>query len=346
LGEVVDRLQLRRFHLVGHSLGGAVSLYFAQRHQEQIDRLVLVDVAGILIKPVFLRFLLNANAADAGLGSVDSALGALNSVLPGGADGLLDALEDGTDLGRLLMSSPGVRNALFGDGGIGDAALDLLNYDFTKALRDIRLPTAVIWGSTDPVTPLRTGTLLAARMPDAKLYVIDGAGHMPMNQRPAPFNQVLLTALKQSPPMNSRVTVDSTPRGNVSCVNQSGMRYSGTYDTISLQNCANATIVNAKARGIKAIASSLTIENTDVDSGDIALDVASTSVTATAVTLNGRTAIRANGGRLDLAGATVRASAKAIDVVGSSRIYFSVSDIDSPEYRGDAHFTWPPLVKR
>ena len=65
------------------------------------------------------------------------------------------------------------------------------------------------------------------------------------------------------------------------------------------------------------------------------------SVTATAVMISGRVGIRANASRLDLAGVTLRASEKGVDAAGASRIYFSVSEYDAPDYHGDAHFTWP-----
>ena len=340
LGEVADRLALRRFHLVGHSLGGAVALYYAQRHPQQIDHLALVDIAGIFIKPVFLRFLLETNAENAGL---DSTLGALGSLLPGGTEAMLDALQDRSDLGRLLMDSPAVRSALFGDGAIGDAALDLLDYDLTVAIRDVRVPTAVIWGSADPVTPRRAGTLLAARMHDAKLYIVDGAEHMPMNQRPAAFNPILLTALSQSPGSGGTATaIDGTPRGSVRCKDQSGVRYTGTYESISLQNCTNVLITNARAGSVKALNSSLKIESSIIDGKLVALDAADSSVTATAVSLKGRVAIRASASRLDLAGVSLHATEKGLDMTGASRAYFSVSDYDAPDYRGDAHFAWPP----
>jgi hypothetical protein len=182
-------------------------------------------------------------------------------------------------------------------------------------------------------------------MRDAKLYVVDGAEHMPMNQRPAAFNETLLNALRQPPSAAPAVKIDNTPRGNARCVDQPGMRYTGSYESISLQNCAKAVIVNARVNSIRAVGSSLTLENTVVESQTTALDVAGSSVTATAATIKGRVAIRANASRLDLAGVTLRASEKGIDLAGSSRIYFSVSEYDAPDYRGDAHFTWPPVKK-
>lgn len=41
--EVVDRLSLASFDLVGHSLGGSIALTYAARHPEYVQRLVLVD---------------------------------------------------------------------------------------------------------------------------------------------------------------------------------------------------------------------------------------------------------------------------------------------------------------
>jgi pimeloyl-ACP methyl ester carboxylesterase len=44
LAELVDRLGLRRFHLVGHSFGGLVSISYALRYPQRLKSLVLADV--------------------------------------------------------------------------------------------------------------------------------------------------------------------------------------------------------------------------------------------------------------------------------------------------------------
>lgn len=45
---LVDHLGLRRFHLIGHSLGGLISLLFAARHPDRVARLVIIDYAPLL----------------------------------------------------------------------------------------------------------------------------------------------------------------------------------------------------------------------------------------------------------------------------------------------------------
>ena len=345
LQEILGRLEVKRFHLVGHSLGGAVSLYFAQQHPESIDRLVLVDAAGILVKPVFIRYLLEANVAAYGMGSLDSVMGILGQAVPGGAEGMLDMLEDQRGMGRYLVDNPTIRGALFGNQIIADAALGLIEHDFTTAIRDVRLPTTIIWGSDDPVTPLRTGKVLAARMPDATLQVIAGAQHMPMNQRPAEFNPILLRALTDPPRAKPLAQTAPPSQGNVRCVDQAQMRYTGTFDTITLEGCTNARIENAWVKQVVADRSSLSLDNVVLASDDVALQVKESNVKATGGSIGGRIGIRADASRMDLAGISLRATQKGIEVERPSRIYFSVSDYDAPEFHGTAHLVWPPPAR-
>jgi hypothetical protein len=190
------------------------------------------------------------------------------------------------------------------------------------------------------VTPLRTGKLLASRMPNATLEVMPGAQHMPMNQQPTAFNRLLLQSLSQ-PMARPQAEIASTPGGDVSCVNQPNMRYSGTYRQISLENCANARIENARLKELRVQQSSVVLENVAVLAGlQTALFARSSNVVATAVELSGATAISTEDSMLDLAGVSVRGQEHGIQTL-RSRIYFSVSNLESPQYSGQVHLVWP-----
>jgi hypothetical protein len=63
---------------------------------------------------------------------------------------------------------------------------------------------------------------------------------------------------------------------------------------------------------------------------------------ATNASLRGRVAIRAEGSRLDLAGVSLRARERGVEMPAPSRFYFSVSDWHGSDHDGDAHFAWPP----
>lgn len=342
--EVAEHFAVNRFALVGHSLGGAVSLYFAQQHPASLDRLVLVDAAGILVKPVFIRYMLEANAAAYGMGSVDSLMGVVGQMVPGGTEGMLDLMEDQQGMGRFIVDNTYIRSALFGNQIVADAALGLVEHDFTTAIRDVRTPTTIIWGSEDPVTPLRTGRVLAARMPDAMLKVMTGVQHMPMNQRPTEFNTLLLHALVDPLIPKAQPPTPGVSQGDVSCVAQAQMRYTGRFDTISLQGCTNARIENAQVKNVIANRSSLSLDNVVIDSSNIALQATDSNVKATGGSIRGRVGLMADASRLDLAGISLKATERGVLVQRPSRIYFSVSDYDAPDFRGTAHRVWHSQV--
>jgi poly(3-hydroxyalkanoate) depolymerase len=52
-------------------------------------------------------------------------------------------------------------------------------------LRTLRQPTLVLAGDDDPIVPLVNGRILARRIPQARLHVIDGGGHLVILERPA-----------------------------------------------------------------------------------------------------------------------------------------------------------------
>jgi pimeloyl-ACP methyl ester carboxylesterase len=335
--EIAQLAKAPRFHLIGHSLGASISLEFAARYPESVDRLVLVDVAGVLLRPVFIRHLAEDNVAAVGLDSLNLLLGGA-----GGISQLLDLLEEQSALLQMVLEAPSVRGALFGRAGFPDAAVALLDYDFTSAIQKVDRPTTIIWGEEDTVTPLRAGGLLADRMLNARLRIIEGAQHMPMNQRPDAFNRALLEALQGPDMLRVPAPIDPESQGDVRCENQTGVRYSGTFERLILESCSGVTIENARARRLIANRSSIAARNLHVISTDVALELSDSTLMLTNGIVGGRIAIVADNSRLDLAGVTLRGVERGVQTRRPSRIYFSVSEYSAPEFQGNAHFSWPP----
>ena len=343
LAEVLDSTAPgQRVHVVGHSLGAAVGLYFAHAHPARVDRLVLVDAAGILLKNVFAQHMVSRRMPQVGIEPVDRLLKGLEERIDDFRRGAFGRLEEGFDFSRWLARNPDVRNALLGPYTYVDAALGLVEHDFTAAIRETTAPTTVIWGANDPVAPLRTGRLLAGRMPDARLKVIDGIGHTPMLESSDAFNRLLLAGLAAPLPQRPLRPVDGPSQGSVVCENRPHARYSGVFDSITLDRCAGARIDDARMKQLTLKSSSLTIENSVIESSDVALSAQHSQVTATHVDFRGRVAIRAEHSRLDLAGVSLRANERGVEMPAPSRIFFSVSDWYGTDHNGDAHFPWPP----
>jgi len=83
--------------------------------------------------------------------------------------------------------------------GIADALAGLAaRADSTSTLREVRVPTLVVCGAEDVLTPVSESEALVRGIAGSKLEVIPGAGHLSSVENPDQFNAVLrrfLTAL-------------------------------------------------------------------------------------------------------------------------------------------------------
>jgi pimeloyl-ACP methyl ester carboxylesterase len=167
--------------LVGHSMGSLIALETAARHPTKVSALSLIGTAATMtVGPDLLRAA-EANDQDAvdmvsiwGLG-YQAGLG--GSLAPGlwmhyGAQRVLE------------QCRPGV---LFNDLSACNAYQGAL-----AAAAQIKVPATLILGERDMMTPARAGKALAAALPNSRIVVLSGAGHMMMVERP----DELLAALR------------------------------------------------------------------------------------------------------------------------------------------------------
>jgi hypothetical protein len=129
----------------------------------------------------------------------------------------------------------------------------------------------------------------------------------------------------------------------VVCNQQDEARYSGRFDSLTLEHCNQVSIEHAQIGRLVLNASTVSISESTITSDDVALASRDSELTATAVQVSGRVAIRTDNSYFDLAGVSLRAREQGLEMVGerSSRVFFSVSDWQASDYWGDAHFVWP-----
>jgi hypothetical protein len=246
------------------------------------------------------------------------------------------------------MQNAEVRKALFGGVVQADAALTLVEQDFTAALREVTAATTLIWGEVDRIAPLRTGRVLAAHLPQAVLRVMAGAGHTPMLDRPAEFNRLLREALAGPPPARSAfepgaAAATAPSQGDLVCRQQDGLRYSGRIESLTLQGCRQVRIEGARIGRLVLSDALATLDDSSVGgAAAVAIDARNSELIVTNTLIRGRSAIRAENSWFDLAGVSLRASEHGMELRDTlSRAFFSLSAWQAPEYRGDAHFVWP-----
>jgi pimeloyl-ACP methyl ester carboxylesterase len=198
---VMDARGIGSATLVGHSMGANVVAWLAARHPGRIDRVVLVDAAtgpaatgggfGILgalvrlpnvrrIGQLVLRTQLDeARMADI-LRSAYADPARVDDAALAGYTAPLQTVD--WDLGLLAILRDGSGNEL--EAPIGDI---------------LDMPALIVWGREDPWIPLASGEALRDALPGAAWEVVDDAGHLPMEEQPAAFNEILISWLEGTP---------------------------------------------------------------------------------------------------------------------------------------------------
>lgn len=68
--------------------------------------------------------------------------------------------------------------------------------DATAVLSGVRVPTLIVVGEEDELTPVEESRRMATVVPGARLEIVPGAGHLPNLEQPAAFNAILVSFLE------------------------------------------------------------------------------------------------------------------------------------------------------
>jgi 3-oxoadipate enol-lactonase len=183
---VLDHAGIESAHVVGASMGGAISQFLAIKHPERVRSLTLACTA--CRNHPWRRELLAgwaATAAERGMAAMTHEA-ARWVIGPRSFRRLLPALGW---LGPVAMSRP--------SHGFVSQVRAILSADEDEAvqLENITVPTLVIVGNQDILTPRGDSEELAERIPTAELVVLSGAAHGLMIEHASTFNRVLLDFL-------------------------------------------------------------------------------------------------------------------------------------------------------
>jgi pimeloyl-ACP methyl ester carboxylesterase len=164
-----ETLGLGRFFLVGHSMGGAIVQTLAVTHPEILKGMVLAGTgARLRVLPAVLE------------GIREDFDGTVRKIVrfAYSRQASHELIESGVEY--LLGCRPEVLYSDF-------LACD--RFDFMKELEKIDLPTLVICGSEDEMTPVRYSEFLHRQIRASRLEILQGAGHMVMMESPLAFNE-------------------------------------------------------------------------------------------------------------------------------------------------------------
>lgn len=167
--------------VVGLSMGGYVALALWALHPDLVRSLVLSNTRAGADSDAAkaARTASIATALEHGRSAIVQAM--LPKLLAPGADPLLAARI------RTMIESVPVEAIVADLRGLKDRA------DRTTLLRTITVPTLVVVGDQDPITPPSEAQLLAAGIPGAQLVVVPSAAHMTPMEQPTAFATALAT---------------------------------------------------------------------------------------------------------------------------------------------------------
>jgi pimeloyl-ACP methyl ester carboxylesterase len=177
----LDAAGLKRFVIAGSSLGGQAAWRYALRRPDRISGLILIDATG------YPQNLSTTTAVALQLASMPVISELMRWAPIEGAVGrslkdvyVDDSLVTPELVSRYsdLMRRPGNRVAL------GDRARNAPPSTGWEQLRQLKVPTLIMWGAQDTWVPLSMGERFKQDIADSELIVYPNLGHLPMEEDP------------------------------------------------------------------------------------------------------------------------------------------------------------------
>jgi 3-oxoadipate enol-lactonase len=186
LRRVLDHFRVAKVHLVGLSMGGLIAFDFHATHPERVATLTICDSMPGMIglsaegRREFIRLrqeplLYGKEPRDIAPVVAKTLVG--KSATPGSFERLvasMSALHKESYLKTIEATT---------------------NYTRTLELESIRVPTHIMVGDEDTLTPPALSRAMAARIAGARLTIIKGAGHLSNIEQPEAFNEAALAFL-------------------------------------------------------------------------------------------------------------------------------------------------------
>jgi pimeloyl-ACP methyl ester carboxylesterase len=162
--ELFDRLDLAKFALAGHSIGGLLASWFAIEQTPRVQRLVLVAPVGLRVRehPTVDIF----SVPDEDLLSyvaADMSVFARHVPMPPTPEFLAARYRESTSTARMFWNR-------------------VYDLKLPKWLHRLTMPTLLLWGEQDRLVPAGQAAVWADLIPDARVRILPGVGHLPFDE--------------------------------------------------------------------------------------------------------------------------------------------------------------------
>jgi len=195
LAEFVDALGLKKFHIMGNSMGGGISAMYAVERPEQVETITLIDAAGVYPpEPSDLQIILDNKGENPLIVNKEEDFDRLREF----------ALEDGPFLpwpapgvlARQAMARKDINAKIFADiHAVAEAAKE--SDDHLQMLQQIKHPVLILWGKEDRALDVSSVQVFEQYLPDSRSYIFEGVGYAPMLERPSDSAEIVLNFINK-----------------------------------------------------------------------------------------------------------------------------------------------------
>ena len=178
--EFVALKKLNDFVIVGNSLGGHVGLMYTLKNQHKVNRLVLTGSSGLFEDTI--------GGSYPRRGSYDFVKKKVEYTF---YDPNIATKELIDEVFEITRSIPTCLRMV-------SIARSAQKHNLAKDLSNIRIPTLLIWGLNDTITPPIVAHEFNKLIPNTELRFIDKCGHAPMMEHPEEFNRLFENFLEKN----------------------------------------------------------------------------------------------------------------------------------------------------
>lgn len=173
LSDFIAHKKLNKFHLLGNSLGGHIGLMFTLRNQEKVTSLTLTGSSGLY---------------ENAMGTTFPKRGDISFIRKKAEDTFYDSGLATPELVADLYATINDRNKAL---HIVMMSKSAVRHNLREELHKIYVPTLLIWGRQDAVTPPFVAEQFNQLIKSSKLVWVDKCGHAPMMEHAKTFNKIL-----------------------------------------------------------------------------------------------------------------------------------------------------------
>lgn len=178
--EFLDEMGIEKASFVGHSFGGKLSIIFGVDYPDLVDKLVLIDSAGLIPKRG-LDYYLKVYSFKA-----------LRWVYKN----LFFWIKD-EDRVKKFYEKFGSDDYQDSQGIMRKILVRVVNENLRPLLKEIKAPTLLIWGEDDDATPLYMGKIMEEEIKDSGLVIIEDGGHYSYLDNYGKFTAVIKSFFNQ-----------------------------------------------------------------------------------------------------------------------------------------------------